>query len=266
MLSLIVHLVGGSLYGLISRAVVKVLPQWASLQAPPLPKSDVIRLEKAVPTPVPVAVAKPVVRPPAAAPRPHEHVAQIPAPAVRRHELSHVVIHAPRQFAPSRGEGVAEPPHVVDAGPKARKAPFYSDEQLAALDSGFAKTIHDSNQTPQQANAAMNAAPVMTTAHFQMHFNGIHEGMNPGDGLITIIKAEMRNKIAYYWTHYQYMYGDGHVEEDDIPWVFAYPPGTYDPFAHHDRRVPIQEPPAGYKPNRPLKPVLEQFFGGPKVG
>jgi hypothetical protein len=59
------------------------------------------------------------------------------------------------------------------------------------------------------------------------------------------------------------MYGDAHVEEDDIPWVFHYALHD-DPFARGDRRIPIQPPPAGYVPNHPLKPVLKQFFGGPK--
>jgi len=35
------------------------------------------------------------------------------------------------------------------------------------------------------------------------------------------------------------MYSNGRVEEDDIPWQFAYPVND-DPFARHDARIPLQ--------------------------
>jgi hypothetical protein len=133
------------------------------------------------------------------------------------------------------------------------------------LNGQFSQAIAQSHQTLSQANAAMASAPTVTTKHFQMSFNGIHEGMNPGDGIISVVGVPRRiGNIVYYYTHYEYMYGDGHVEEDDIPWVFQYAVRD-DPFARGDRRIPIQSPPAGYKPNRPLKPILMQYFGGPQV-
>lgn len=271
MLSLMVHLAGGSLYGLLAQYVVKAMPQLASKQSPQLPKSDIIRLEKAptVPRPI-VAAAPPKPRtklPPPPAPAPHVAPQPIVAPAEQRHELAHIKIHAPRQTAPSRGEGVAEIPHEVlpAAAPPAPKRPQYSDEQLAQLNGSFQQAIAASHQTLAQANAAMDTAPVITSKHFQMTFNGIHEGMNPGDGIISILgPGERRGNQTWYWTHYEYMYADGHVEEDDIPWQFHYPVND-DPFARHDRRVPLQAPPQGFVPNRPLKPILMQFFGGPQV-
>jgi hypothetical protein len=265
MLSLMVHLAGGSLYGLLARAVIKALPQFASLRAPALPKSDVITLEKAVQTPAPVAASRPHPKPPAPPP-PVTHVAQqpVPTPVTERHEISHIVIHAPRQTAPSRGEGAAEIPHEVRpaAGPRTPPHQVYSTQQMADMSDAFSKAIADSHQTVAQANAAVQSAPD-TMKHVQMAFSGIHEGMNPGDGLINVISESVDHGVKIYWTHYEYMYGDGHVEEDDIPWPFRFPPGVYDPFAHHDRRVAIQAPPAGYVPNRPLKPILQAFFGGP---
>ena len=270
MLSLIVHLLGGSLYGLIARAVVKVLPQWASLQEPPLPKSDIIRLEKAQPTPAPVAISRPIPKVVTAPPPPVERVAPvpIPAPAERPHEIVHIVKNAPQHVQPqSHGAAAAPAPRIFRpaAGPSAPASTHYSDDQMSKMNSAFEKAIADSHQTVQQANAAMATAPVMTTSHFQMHVTGIHEGMNPGDGVITVVKAQRIGNVMWYYTHYEYMYGDGHVEEDDIPWPFHYGPGEHDPFASHDRRVPIQNPPADYKPTRQLKPQLMQFFGGPEV-
>jgi hypothetical protein len=266
MLSLMVHLVGGSLYGLISRAVIKVLPQFASLRAPTLPRSDIITLERAQRSPAPVAVARPHPKLPAPPP-PVPHVAQKPVPTAvtERHEIARIVIHAPRQSAPSRNEGATEIPRVVRpaAGPRVPPHETYSDQQLTDMSQQFEKAIADSHQTLAEANAAVQSAPVTTIKHVQIAFNGIHEGLNPGDGLITVIKAADDHGVRIYWTHYEYLYGDGHLEEDDIPWPFRFPPGAYDPFAHHDRRVPIQPPPAGYVPDRPLKPILAAFFGGP---
>jgi hypothetical protein len=271
MLSLMVHLAGGSLYGWLARAVVKALPQLASLQSPQLPKSDIIRFEKAQPQERPVAVVlpkpKPPKPPPPPPPAPRVEPQPVVAPVEQHHELAHVTVHAPRQNAPSRGEGVAEIPHEIRpaAAPPEPKRQGYSQEQLDQLNSSFAQSIAQSHQTLAQANAAMDTAPTITTKHFQMQFNGIHEGMNPGDGIITALHYERRGNIIYYWTHYEYMYGDGHVEEDDIPWPFHYAIHD-DPFARGDRRIPLQPPPADYKPDRPLKPVLMQFFGGPQVG
>ena len=273
MLSLMVHLAGGSLYGLLARVVVKALPQLASLQSPPLPKSDIIRFEKAQPQTPTVAVVQPKPKPqpkPPPPPPPAQRVEPRPivAPVEQHHELAHVTVHAPRQSAPSRGEGVAEIPHEVRpaAAPPEPKREGYSQEQLDQLNNSFAQSIAQSHQTLAQANAAMDTAPVITTKHFQMQFNGIHEGMNPGDGIISVVgQGIRRGNVIYYWTHYEYMYGDGHVEEDDIPWLFHYAIHD-DPFARGDRRIPLQPPPADYKPDRPLKPVLMQFFGGPQVG
>jgi hypothetical protein len=269
MISLMVHLAGGSLYGLFSRAVVKVLPQLASLQSPQLPKSDIIRLEKAQPEDRPApAPPKPVHKPPPPPP-PAPRVMPVPivAPVERHHEIAHLTVHAPRQPAPSQGVGYVEQPHVAKpaAAPPEPKRPAYSQEQLDSLNGQFSQAIAQSHQSLSQANAAMASAPTVTTKHFQMSFNGIHEGMNPGDGIISVVGVPKRiGNIVYYYTHYEYMYGDGHVEEDDIPWVFQYAVRD-DPFARGDRRIPIQPPPAGYKPNRPLKPILMQYFGGPQV-
>jgi hypothetical protein len=269
MLSLMVHLAGGSLYGLISRAVVKVLPQWASLQTPVLPKSDVIRLEKVQPKAAPVALAKPLPKPPPPPPPvPRVEPQPIVAPVEMQHELAHIKKFAPRQTAPSHGGSVALMPHVTRpaAAPQTtQKQTYYSENQIAQMNGAFEQSISSSHQTLAQANSAMDTAPVMKQQHFQMNFNGIHEGMNPGDGIISVVGVgERKGDTMWYFTHYEYMYSDGHVEEDDIPWPFHYPIRD-DPFARHDRRIPLQPPPADYKPTRALKPILEQFFGGPQV-
>jgi hypothetical protein len=88
--------------------------------------------------------------------------------------------------------------------------------------------------------------------------------MNPGDGEIYAVSKQRIGDTMWYYTRYTYMHADGTYEADTIPWPFHYPIGD-DPFARHDKRIPLQPPPDGYKPDRPLKPILQQFFGGPPV-
>jgi hypothetical protein len=260
--SLIVHLFGGSLYDVLARVFARITPppRFASLQEPPA-RSQTITIEKAVPTPVPVVKA---VAPPhrAAPPQPVVIQAPNPAPAPMHHELAHNAAHAPPQPPPVRGPATAAVPRVVTPGAPKTRHPYYSDDQMAQMNAAFSQTIADSHETLAAANAAM-ARPVQTVKHYEMHFAGIHEGMNPGDGIIRPTKhwrgADGQN---YYYVHYEYMYGDGRVEEGDVPWPVHYPPNQ-DPFARGDKRIPIQDPPPDYHPDHELQPILQAFFGGP---
>jgi hypothetical protein len=260
--SLIVHLFGGSLYDVLAKMFARITPppRFASLQEPPA-RSQTITIEKAVPTPIPQVQAH--TTPHLTAPPPPVVIqAPVPAAAPIHHELAHNAAHAPAQPPPVRGPATASVPHVVAPGAPKSKHPYYSDDQMAQMNETFSKTIADSTQTLADANAAM-ARPVQTVKHYEMHFAGIHEGMNPGDGIIRPVKhwrgADGQN---YYYVHYEYMYGDGRVEEADVPWPVHYPPND-DPFVRGDKRIPIQDPPPGFQPSGQLQPILQAFFGGP---
>jgi hypothetical protein len=95
-------------------------------------------------------------------------------------------------------------------------------------------------------------------------FTGLRNAMAPGQGALTYNSYEREGATVKYWVHYLYRYPDGHVEEDDIPWPFYFPVAN-DPFARGDPQVPLQPPPKGFKPDRPLKPVLLQYFPGLQV-
>ena len=259
--SLIIHLFGGSLWDVLARVFNRLTPPptFASLREP-RSRTDVIHIERAQPTAAP-QVAAPA-KPHHAAPPPPAVVQRTqPAPTIQHHELEHIVIHAPHRITPQRGPGVATIPRVVKPGAPRSAHPYYSDDQLARMNDAFSKTIADAHQDLAAANAAM-ARPVQTVKHYEMHFAGIHEGMNPGDGIIRPTKHWRVGDVNYYYVHYEYMYGDGRVEEDDVPWPVHYPIND-DPFARGDRRIPIQDPPPGYTPDRELKPILQAFFGGP---
>ena len=254
-LSLLVHLLGGSFYDELAKLFTLLPhPELASRQQS---RTDTITLEKPHPqaTPQVVAKPKPVVKPPPPPPPvPHEVAHPVHAPIAPPHELEHIVIHAPHLTRPI--PSAKSPPHK-----------YYSDVEVAQMTESWAKTIASAHQDARTVTAqvAAQAPPLDPVKHYEMHYEGIHEGMNPGDGIISYIKKQRIGDTMWYWTHYIYMYGDGHVEEDDIPWPFHYPVND-DPFARGDRRIPLQPPPKDYVPDRPLKPILEQFFGGPAVG
>jgi hypothetical protein len=264
----LIHLLGGALWGWLFATLAHIMPKpviMASLQEPPQPKADVIRLERFAAPPARAAHENRVVK---VAPRPRPVSTVAPALPRPKHEIAHLAIHAPAQPPVDRAAQtvVYTPrrirPVVVAPAPKTK--PAFSDRQLAQLGADFSKTIADSRQTLGDVQAETERAPVTTVRHYSVHFSGIHEGMNPGDGEIFAISKQRIGNTMWYYTRYTYMHADGTYEEDTIPWPFHYPIGD-DPFARHDKRIPLQPPPDGYKPDRPLKPILEQFFGGPPV-
>jgi hypothetical protein len=267
-LSVLIHLVAGGLWGFFARVLARIVPKpvfMASLQEPPAPHADVIRIERR-----PKAVPRQAHENRVAAIAPHPHPLTTTAPALPRprHEIARIRIHAPAQPAPARATSVAvETPRHIQAVASAvvsDKRPAFSDRQLAQLGQDFSKTIAESRETLAGVQAESEHAQVNTIKQYAVHFSGIHEGMNPGDGEIFAISKQRIGDTMWYHTRYTYMHSDGTYEADEIPWPFHYPIND-DPFARHDKRIPLQPPPEGYKPDRPLKPILEQFFGGPPV-
>jgi hypothetical protein len=267
-LSAFIHLVGGGLWGFFVRALARIVPKpivMASLQETPAPQADIIRLEQRPKAVAPQAHENRVVT---VAPRPHPVATVAPPVARPRHEIARIRIHAPAQAAPAHAKpATAQTPRramPVALAPAPDTKPALSDRQIAQLGQEFSKTIADSRETLAGVQAASENAQVTTIKHYTVHFSGIHEGMNPGDGEIFAISKQRIGNTMWYYTRYTYMHSDGTYEADTIPWPFHYPLDD-DPFARHDKRIPLQPPPDGYKPDRPLKPILEQFFGGPPV-
>jgi hypothetical protein len=267
-LSAFIHLAGGGLWGFFGRALARITPHpvfMASLQETPAPNAELIRIERR-----PHAAARPAHEDRAitVAPHPHPRPTIEPAPPRPRHEIAHLRIHAPAQPPPAHARSIAAatPQHVrpVALAPVPDKKRALSDRRIAQLGEDFSKTIADSRETLAGVQADSERAQVVTIKHYSVAFSGVHEGMNPGDGEIFAISQQRIGGTMWYYTRYTYMHGDGTYEADDIPWPFHYPIGN-DPFARHDKRIPLQPPPAGYKPDRPLKPILQQFFGGPPV-
>lgn len=268
LLSVLIHIIGGGLWGLFARALARIVPKpvfMASLQETPAPKAEIIRIERA-----PKAVARQAHenRVTKVAPRPHPVATLTPSLPRPRHEIARIRIHAPAQAPPAHATTIAiDTPRrakPVALAPVPDAKPALSDRQIAQLGQDFSKTIAESRETLAGVQAQTEHAQVTTIKHYAVHFSGIHEGMNPGDGEIFAVSKQRIGNTMWYYTRYTYMHADGTYEADEIPWPFHYPIGD-DPFARHDKRIPLQPPPDGYKPDRPLKPILQQFFGGPPV-
>jgi hypothetical protein len=269
LLSAFIHLVGGALWTLFGHVLALVAPHpifIGSLQELPAPRADVIRLERRPKA----APARPMheERVVTVAPRPHPVATLAPSLPVPHHEIAHIVRHAAPQPPPARAVANAAQTQrqakPVALAPPPDNKPALSDRQIAQLGQQFSKTIADSRETLAGVQADSEHASVTTMKHYTTAFSGVHEGMNPGDGEIFPLSRQRIGNTVWYYTHYTYMHADGTYEEDDIPWPFHYPVND-DPFARHDKRIPLQPPPAGYKPDRPLKPILQQYFGGPPV-
>ncbi len=248
--------------------------------------SSAIRIEKRKSVPVPTvahsAVPRPVAPPPVAAaplPKPAPKPVETPRPVHRvRRELAKISPHhAPApppvtsELPPDRPEPPAPPEtqkvalSTVHSHVAAQHATVptvshdtISPAQLASLDTQFRKTIAQA-QAADAPIRPQKATPV-TIKHYTMQFQGIHDGLSPGEGYIAPITAGKRiGDQVWYYTHYEFMNADGSVEQDDIPWPYHYPVDG-DLFARGVRWIPLQPPPKGYVPNRPLKPQMQRFF------
>ena len=93
-----------------------------------------------------------------------------------------------------------------------------------------------------------------------MQFAGAQAHLQKGEGYIapTTVGQRIGNTVWYY-THYTYMWPDGHLEDGDIPWPFRYPVQA-DLFALHVKLIPLQLPPRGFRVQGPLQPFLTHFL------
>ena len=225
-------------------ATVETIKLERRIQPPPrAPKPRVVQPQAPVHTdpmmptlPVPKALQEP--------PRPQTH---------QRSEVSHLVVHAPPQSHQVAGSRVP--------------GEHYDEAQLAALQNEFKQSIAQAQSradAQQSASTSGALAPAVAPKHYAMSFSGIHDNLRHGEGTIDGCTNTPHGKYNYhYYCHYEYMYADGHVEQDTIPWPQIYP-SSNDPLMASHSRVNILPPPADYKPDRPLQPLLQFFFGGPK--
>ncbi len=273
-LSVLLHLFGGALWAHTSRLVAQImrrLPEQQPREAE-IATSDVIHLERrTVPRPAQKSRSRPAPRPqppvekrvavvvPTPVPKPRPPAANPPPAAAP--EIAHRASHAPRRLAhPERGKTVVAKAAATPArATAAQNQAALSAAQLAQLNAQFAQTIAASHVDLATIQKQSEERPV-AVKHYPMQFTGLQASLQRGEGYIEPITMGQRiGDTVWYYTHYTYMWPDGHLEDDDIPWPFRYPV-EHDLFALHVHLIPLQLPPPGFRLTRPLKPFLAHFL------
>jgi len=275
-LSVLIHLFGGALWAHANRFVAQItrrLPEQQPREE--VATSDVIHLERrTVPRPAQAGRPRPQPRPHVAMgpPRPAEKpIAVVPRPAATsasKHtpeplpsavpEIAHRALRAPPR-APRRER--LRPDRVQAAAGGSPAAParqMLSAAALAQLNAQFSQTIAATHIDLATIQKETEERPV-AVKHYPMQFTGLQASLRRGEGYIepTTMGRRIGDTIWYY-THYTYMWPDGHLEDDDIPWPFHYPV-QHDLFALRVHLIPLQLPPPGFRLMRPLKPFLAHF-------
>jgi hypothetical protein len=260
LLSVLLHFGGGVLWALFQQTpIVKRMSGLPPVEREKKPEiTELITIERAPPPKVRPHVAPP---PPAhfVELKPVAHALE-PRPIVRPPtELVHIVAHAPRSQPVEHGGGRPENVPQPHAQAVERPSPQHdrshlTSEQIAKLESQFSQTIA-STREDVSATVSQVQEPVTGQRHL------IADGLTPGQGYMRSIDFERidRSHIKHY-VHYTYMYPDGHIEEDDIPWPFIFSIRD-DPFL--DRRQPVmhmQLPPPGFRPTRQLTPIEQEAY------
>jgi hypothetical protein len=130
--------------------------------------------------------------------------------------------------------------------------------QLAQLNAQFSQTIAATHVDLATIQKETEERPV-AVKHYPMQFTGLQARLQRGEGYIEPTTIGQRiGDTMWYYTHYTYMWPDGHLEDDDIPWPFHYP-AQHDLFALRVHLIPLQLPPPGFRLTRPLKPFLAHF-------
>lgn len=261
-LSILIHIFGGALWAQATHAIANIMRRLPEQHQPEreVATSDAIRLEKrTVPRPTQASRERPLTRPVPRARPPAEQIAAVrpvPAPAAAaKPEIAHHAPHAPPQ--PAKPEP-AKAPKSATREPAAKNSAL-SPGQLAQLNAQFSKTIAAAHVDLATITKRSLARPV-AVKHYRLQFAGLQANLQRGQGYIEPTTVGRRvGATVWYFTHYTYMWPDGHIEDDDIPWPFRFPV-THDLFAQHVHLIPLQLPPAGFHLTRPLKPFLAHFL------
>jgi hypothetical protein len=248
LLSLIVHLLGGSFWSYFQRFT----HHGGRPEGQVLAKIETITVERRPePSPQPPAVpaAPRAARP--AAPLLHVPLPELPRlaqptfaphpvarPPARVHHPTRVTAMVP---VPSGARGAHAAPGAMSA------------DQIAALEGSFRKTI-------DQAQQAVAATPlpqhqVATTKQYNDVLHGSVDDIVGGTGLCDpLADGNVRGVFTYYYLRCTIRYTDGMTETVSFPWPFRFTRRD-DPFAYRDGRphsFPPQPPPAGFVLSHPF--------------
>ncbi len=253
-LSLLLHVAGGSLWALLVRSARALAqPERVLAQTQPI---TIERLPPPSPTPTP-----------APTPTPRPRVTQ-GRPAVKRRPLAHPAP-APHQapaparptFAPNPEPSAAPRPATIHV-PRAQRvavvrvphgargaAAAGGALDVAALDATFRKTIDQAQHDVAAAPQAAAPAAVQTMKRYDKYLQGSIEDVTGGNGACDPLDdGATRGAYTWYYLRCTVRYADGYAETVSFPWPFKFTRQT-DPFIRHDGRrheFPGQPPPDGF--------------------
>jgi hypothetical protein len=252
-LSLFVHVAGGSVWALLVRSARAALHVTETVVAQTQPIT-IERIVRPSPTPTPSltprprvaqgrprVTRRPVAQPPSGA-RPAPLLAQPTfAPHAEPSAAPRVArIHIPRAQrvavvrAPSGSQGAASAGGALN---------------VAALDATFRKTIHQAQH--DVAAAPQNAPPaaVQTMKRYDKYLQGNVEDVTGGNGVCDPLDdGTQRGIYTWYYLRCRVHYADGYAETVSFPWPFKFTRQN-DPFARRDGRqheFPGQPPPDSF--------------------
>jgi hypothetical protein len=260
-LSLVIHLFGGALWAHGNRLVARImrrLPEQHQREEQ-VATSDVVHLERRT-IPRPARASRAHSAPPPVQRQKQQKQSALVKPAVPRlapstpPEIAHRVHHAPARIHVATAARAAA--GLAAARPRARSG--LSRQRIAQLDAQFAQSIASSRVDLATIQKRSENRPVAQRP-LPLQFTGMQANLERGEGYITPTTIGQRiGGTVWYYTHYTYMWPDGHLEDDDIPWPFHYPVQR-DLFALHIHLIPLQLPPPGFRLTHPLKPFLAHF-------
>jgi hypothetical protein len=248
LLSLIVHLVGGSFWSYFQRFT----HHGGRPEGQVLAKIETITVQRRPePSPQPAVAAAPRVTRPAA-PRLHIPLPELPRlaqPTFAPHPAARPPI---RVHHPSTRVTAMVP---VPSGARGAHAAAgaMSAEQIAALEGSFRKTIDQAQQAVAESPVPQHQ--VATTKQYNDVLHGSVDDIIGGNGLCDPMdNGTVRGVYTYYYLTCSIRYTDGMTERVSFPWPFRFTRRD-DPFIYRDGRphsFPPQPPPEGFVLRHPF--------------
>ncbi|MBV9439979.1 MAG: hypothetical protein JOZ24_08325 [Candidatus Eremiobacteraeota bacterium] len=261
--SLLIHLLGGGVWGLwghrIAVSAAKLFPR----PSPPpeeVALSDAITIEKRViprvarrsppparpqPRRLAAAPAEPHVATPTLAPLPS--TAPTAEPTMR---AAHATIHRPAGAA-RRERIVAYQPYGQQAPVQGRSAhSVFSPEQMAAMNAQFSRTI-------AQAQRALTDIPPPkqkpTTSHrrYDLVMRGRRADLDSAQGTCDPLSTRYEGRYVWHIERCTFTYPDGFFENVTIPWEQRFLRSD-DPVDHPGKLYSVQSPPDSFSLPHPF--------------
>jgi len=249
LLSLIVHLLGGSFWSFFQRFT----HHGGRPEGQVLAKIETITVERRRPEPSPQPSAVPaaprVARP--AAPVLHVPLPELPRLAVPTFAPQPLARPPTRVHRPTRVTAMVPVPSGARGAHAAAGA--LSAQQIAALEGSFRKTIDQAQQAVAETPLPQRA--VATTKQYNDVLHASVDDIVGGNGLCDPLDdGHVQGIYTYYYLRCTIRYTDGMSETVSFPWQFRFTRRD-DPFLYRDGRphsFPPQPPPQGFSLPHPF--------------